>query len=1105
MIRQSQVTLVAAAALIGFWVSTPGRAQAQNLSLTSVLVVSHTNIMDGQVVSECGTAMDPATQMQYPTAAAECQLLADDQDVGGSFTCPENSPAVLCSQTSSLTAGVKLQTKGRHGLFMNLIPQGCIDSTGTLVACWLDALGYGIPLGDPVPDYADSHNVTPTGTPVAVANTDNILIATTHETPFTTLTVTPASSQVIVNDQVNLTSDRPSNWTLSGIGTISASATNVTGITYTAPASIKPSDGDAFVTSCDLDTSHAANCATASITLDPIHITVLGPDQVFTGTSDQFTANVTAGGITHPFDQSVTWSISRDDTNGAVSIDPASGVVTVGKVELSGNIFTVVATSNLDPKISNNRDVAIDVVNVKVILVDPMPIVGKGNTFVHFQLQVTGTSIAYPQKWSAPEGQGTFPDPSVGTFQWGPLDQGEDGAAPIVGCIIVGKDSTGNDIKICDRYNLVFDAPVDVTPDTPTVDSGATTSLNLACTGCGSAPSFASNSTGTFQVNSITVSGVTTTINASVTPIPSLTPSTMLVSGVSSLRDALVGKAFLATRPVSVVPLVAPASTTLLVSQQQQFATSLSCVSAGGRPCTVPQGFMCSLPPNSPGTMDSTKCLYTAPASIPTPTTVNAQACPVFGGACVTVPITLNPVTVVVKPASAQIGSGKTVQMQAVVTNVPNNNQGVSWSISSTPAYGHIDSATGLYTAPAAVPSPQSDTIRACSVVDGNQCSMATVMLLADKLGFVPLPPCRVADTRSPNGLLGGPFLVGKTSRGFPVTASSCGVPANAEAYSLNVTVVPHGILGFLTMYPCGTAVPQTSTLNSIDGRVKAAAVILPAGVNGGACAFVSNDTDLVMDINGYFVGPSAGASGLAFYPVAPCRIADTRGAVGTFGGPSLAGNSSRSFPVPASSCHIPAAAQAYSLNFTAVPKTTLGFVTAWPTGQTQPNVSTLNAPTGTVTANAAIVPAGTNGSVSLFSTNDIDLVIDINGYFAPPGPGGLSLVNIAPCRVIDTRNPAGSPPFSGPINVSLSGPPCTVPASAQSFVVNATVVPPGVLGFITLWAQGGTQPLVSTLNANDGAVTSNMAIVPSGSGSISVFASNPTHLVLDVLGYFAP
>ena len=73
----------------------------------------------------------------------------------------------------------------------------------------------------------------------------------------------------------------------------------------------------------------------------------------------------------------------------------------------------------------------------------------------------------------------------------------------------------------------------------------------------------------------------------------------------------------------------------------------------------------------------------------------------------------------------------------------------------------------------------------------------------------------------------------------------------------------------------------------------------------------------------------------------------------------------------------------------------------------------------------------------------------------------------------------------------------------APAYVLSATVVPPSALGFLTLWPQAQTQPLVSTLNAIDGAVTSNLAIVPATTGSSSAFASNATHLVLDIFGYF--
>lgn len=78
------------------------------------------------------------------------------------------------------------------------------------------------------------------------------------------------------------------------------------------------------------------------------------------------------------------------------------------------------------------------------------------------------------------------------------------------------------------------------------------------------------------------------------------------------------------------------------------------------------------------------------------------------------------------------------------------------------------------------------------------------------------------------------------------------------------------------------------------------------------------------------------------------------------------------------------------------------------------------------------------------------------------------------------------------------------MPASAKAYATNATVVPPGTFAFLTLWPDGTPEPLVSTLNAYDGSVTSNMAIVTTNNGSIDAFAYNSTQLILDISGYFA-
>jgi len=364
-----------------------------------------------------------------------------------------------------------------------------------------------------------------------------------------------------------------------------------------------------------------------------------------------------------------------------------------------------------------------------------------------------------------------------------------------------------------------------------------------------------------------------------------------------------------------------------------------------------------------------------------------------------------------------------------------------------------------------------------------------------------------VVDTRNPDGPFGGPPLKGN-SRDFNIPSGPCGIPSTALAYSLNVTVVPSGPLGYLTIWPTGEPQPVVSTLNSQDGIIKADAALVAAGQNGSVSVFGSATTNVVLDINGYFA--ASNPSALTFYPVTPCRLVDTRNADGPLGGPIMTAKQTRSFPLLSSTCNdIPASVQAYSLNFTVVPGgVPLGYLTTWPTGETQPVVSTLNAPTGLTTANAAIVPAGTSGAIDVYVSATTQVVIDINGYFAPPGTGGLSFYPVYPCRAVDTRNPPGplgGPELFGERDFPLSTSTCGLPSTAQAYSLNATVVPNGTLGYLTLWPTGEPQPVVSTLNSPDGSIDSNAAIVPTTNGSISAYASSETQLILDTNGYFAP
>lgn len=414
--------------------------------------------------------------------------------------------------------------------------------------------------------------------------------------------------------------------------------------------------------------------------------------------------------------------------------------------------------------------------------------------------------------------------------------------------------------------------------------------------------------------------------------------------------------------------------------------------------------------------------------------------------------------------------------------------------------------------------SPGNLTMSAPRTVTANFTPVVVNNHVTD-LRFVPVAPCRLMDTRAGQGTAGAfgpPTLGAGATRTLPIPSGRCGAFTGANAYSLNITVVPARTLSYLTIWPNGQPQPLVSTLNSFQGEVVANAAIVPAGADGSVNVFVTDASDVIVDVNGYFTTPLV-QDGLQFYPVTPCRIADTRAGSGktAFGAPRIETAGTRTFPVLTSSCGIPSRAQAYSLNATVIPSGALGYLTLWPAGSSpRPPVSTLNSFAGAVVANAAIVPAGVDGAINAYASDATDLVLDINGYFAPQGPGGLDFATVTPCRIADTRQTTG---FLGPFGAPALGPGatrtmtlpaggCGIPTGAYAYSLNVTVVPSGPLGYLTAWPAGQPLPLASTLNSFRGFVVANAALVPAVTdGAISFFVTDATHLVVDINGYFRP
>lgn len=128
----------------------------------------------------------------------------------------------------------------------------------------------------------------------------------------------------------------------------------------------------------------------------------------------------------------------------------------------------------------------------------------------------------------------------------------------------------------------------------------------------------------------------------------------------------------------------------------------------------------------------------------------------------------------------------------------------------------------------------------------------------------------------------------------------------------------------------------------------------------------------------------------LRFTGITPCRIVDTRsGSLPSgYGLPKLSTGTARSFVVIGKPhCSIPATAQAVSANVTITQADGLGDLVFYPTGGSRPGTSTINYEPGQNLANAAILPLGDGGAVTVEAEfSAVHMILDINGYFSDDG-----------------------------------------------------------------------------------------------------------------------
>jgi hypothetical protein len=226
---------------------------------------------------------------------------------------------------------------------------------------------------------------------------------------------------------------------------------------------------------------------------------------------------------------------------------------------------------------------------------------------------------------------------------------------------------------------------------------------------------------------------------------------------------------------------------------------------------------------------------------------------------------------------------------------------------------------------------------------------------------FVGVDPRRVVDTRRSGER-------GNTEIRVPIPA---GVPGDASALAVSVTAVGAAASGFLSVYPAGGTRTETSVVNTDEQNdTRANAVFVSVGADG-FVVFRSMETDVLVDVWGWFTGPSAPSStdGL-FVPQPPQRAWDSRASFDPI---------HRGGTVEKQLLTEPAAA--IVANVTAVDPTGWGFVTVFAAGTPMPDVSSLNYRWRQPVA-ALTVSRLSDRGVALRSYAGAHMIVDVAGWF---------------------------------------------------------------------------------------------------------------------------
>ncbi len=360
--------------------------------------------------------------------------------------------------------------------------------------------------------------------------------------------------------------------------------------------------------------------------------------------------------------------------------------------------------------------------------------------------------------------------------------------------------------------------------------------------------------------------------------------------------------------------------------------------------------------------------------------------------------------------------------------------------------------------------------------------------------------------------------IAGKT---FTVMQSGC------VGATINPATLPNGFVGSAysqMLTATGGTAPYSFSANAatlpIGLTLTAAGLLSGTPTTSGTFTFTVSVTDETGCTGTRQYTVVISGNGLQFYPLPqPVRLLETRAGLTGCTMPGAAINAGGTFTLPArTNCAgIPINAQAVTGNVTVVP-TGGGFLTLYPSSATQPTVSNSNFGPDEITNNVFTVGLGAaDGAFRIFASATTHVIVDVTGYYAPPGAGGLYFHPLAtPVRLLETRvGLTGCIAPGAPLNANqnfvvqgrspVTAPCSSIPATARMLVGNATSVLPNSGGFLTIYPSDGTLPLIASSNyAGNDVINGPFSVKLGADGKFNIYTVRTTELVIDILGYYS-